>query len=83
VAYWDDIDEVEGPSDFQEKTMVTIFVNGTGDYKIVILPKGQKMNSMFFVQGVPPGGEHPYTLKLLIKTFDIKLFFTQRTLHWF
>jgi hypothetical protein len=31
---------------------------------------------------VPPGGEHPDTLKLLIKTFDVNLFFAQLTLHW-
>jgi hypothetical protein len=34
------------------------------------------------LQNVSRGGEHSDTLKLLIKTFDIRLFFTQRTLHW-
>jgi hypothetical protein len=33
------------------------------------------------MQDVTPGGEHPDTLKLSVKAFDIKLFVTQRTIH--
>jgi hypothetical protein len=39
VASWDDVDEIERRSHVQQKTMFTLFVNGTDDYKIVILPK--------------------------------------------
>jgi hypothetical protein len=45
VASWDDVDEIERPSHFHQKTMFTIFFNGTGEYKIAILPEGQKVNS--------------------------------------
>jgi hypothetical protein len=44
VASWDDVDEIERSSHFQEKTTFTIFSQGTGDNKIVILLKGQQMN---------------------------------------
>jgi hypothetical protein len=37
---------------------------------------------MQYGQGVLPAGQHPDTLKLLIKAFDIKLFFTQRIFQW-
>jgi hypothetical protein len=51
------------------------------------LSNGSKTGLLYLnfmqIQGVLSGGEHPDTLKLLITTFDIKLFFTQRTLHWF
>jgi histone-lysine N-methyltransferase SETMAR len=52
VAYWDDIDEIERPSHFHQKTMFTVFFNGTGEYKIAILPKGQKENSAYFIESV-------------------------------
>jgi hypothetical protein len=39
---WDDVDTIERQLDCQEKTMLTIVLNGTSDYKIVILPKGRK-----------------------------------------
>jgi hypothetical protein len=32
--------------------MFTIFYSGTGEYKIAILPEGQKMNSTDFIKGV-------------------------------
>jgi histone-lysine N-methyltransferase SETMAR len=52
VASWDDVDEIERPSHFNQKTMLTIFFNGTGEHKIAILPEGQKMNSSYFVECV-------------------------------
>jgi hypothetical protein len=45
VASRDDVDGIERLSYFHQKTMFTIFSNGTGEYKIAILPEGQKMNS--------------------------------------
>jgi hypothetical protein len=45
VASWDDVDGIERPSHFHQKTIFTLFFNGTGEYKIAILPEGQKVNS--------------------------------------
>jgi hypothetical protein len=47
---WDDVDEIEQPSYFQQKTMRIIFFNGTGEYKIAILSAGQKMNIRYFME---------------------------------
>jgi hypothetical protein len=30
--------------------MFTVFFNGTGDYKIAILPEGQKVNTAYFME---------------------------------
>jgi hypothetical protein len=51
MASWVDIEEIERLSHFRDKTMFVIFVNGTGDYKIFILPGGQRVNGTF-VRGV-------------------------------
>jgi hypothetical protein len=32
--------------------MFTVFFNGTGEYKIVILPDGQKVNNTCFIESV-------------------------------
>jgi hypothetical protein len=40
VSFWDDVDEIERPSDFQQKTMLTIFFNETGEYKMAMLTPG-------------------------------------------
>jgi hypothetical protein len=50
AASWDDIDEIERPSHFHQKTMFTVFFNGTGEYKITILPEGQKVNCAYFIE---------------------------------
>jgi hypothetical protein len=52
AASWDDVDEIERPSHFHQKTVFTIFFNGTGEYKIAILPKGEKMTSLSFIKSV-------------------------------
>jgi hypothetical protein len=52
VPSWDDGEEIERPSHFQQKTPLTVFFNGTHEYKIAILPAGQKMNSKYFMQCV-------------------------------
>jgi hypothetical protein len=52
VASWDDADDIERPSHFRQKTMLTIFFNGTGEYKMAILPLGQKMNRTSFMECV-------------------------------
>jgi hypothetical protein len=52
IASWDDVDEIERPSHFHQKTMLTVFFNGTGEYKIAILLEGQKMNSAYFIESV-------------------------------
>jgi hypothetical protein len=44
VPVWDDTPTVVRPSHRQEKRMVTIFLNGTGDWVINILPKGVHMD---------------------------------------
>jgi hypothetical protein len=49
VTSWDDVEETGRPSHLQQKTMVTIFFNGTGECKIAILPQGHKMNSTYFI----------------------------------
>jgi hypothetical protein len=56
VASWDDVDEFERPSHFHQKTMFTVFFNGTKECKIAIaiaiLPEGQKMNTAYFIESV-------------------------------
>jgi hypothetical protein len=52
AASWDDIDEIERSSHFHQKTMFTVFFNGTGECKIATLPGGQKMNSAYFIESV-------------------------------
>jgi histone-lysine N-methyltransferase SETMAR len=49
VASWNDVEEIGRPSHFQQKTMVTIFFNGTGECKTAILPQGHKMNGACFI----------------------------------
>jgi hypothetical protein len=49
IASWDDVEEIGRPSHFRQKTMVTIFFNGTGECKIAILPQGDKVNSTDFI----------------------------------
>jgi hypothetical protein len=49
---WDDVDEIERASHFQQKTRLTIFFNGTDEYKIAILPDGQKMDGRYFMECV-------------------------------
>jgi hypothetical protein len=46
---WDDVDGIERLCHFQQKTMLTIFFNGTREYKIAILLADQKMNSRYFI----------------------------------
>jgi hypothetical protein len=61
VAFWDDVDEIERPSHFHQKTMFPVFFNGTGEYKIAILPEGQKVNGAYFIKSVlPPFGKICY-----------------------
>jgi hypothetical protein len=52
VASWDDVDGIERPSHFYQKTMFMLFFNSTREYKIAILPKGQKMHSAYFIEWV-------------------------------
>jgi hypothetical protein len=52
VASWDDVDEIEWLPHFYQKTMFTVFFNGTGECKIAILPEGQKVNSAYFIESV-------------------------------
>jgi hypothetical protein len=52
VASLDDVDETERPSHFHQNIMFAVFFNGTGEYKIVIRPQGQKMNSAYFMEYV-------------------------------
>jgi hypothetical protein len=52
IASWDDVDEIERSSHFHQKNMFTVFFNGTAEYKIMILPKGQKVNSAYFIEPV-------------------------------
>jgi histone-lysine N-methyltransferase SETMAR len=52
VASSDDVDEIERPSHFHQKTMFTVFFNGTGKYKIAVFLEGQKVNSASFMEFV-------------------------------
>jgi hypothetical protein len=52
VSFWDDVDEIERSSHFQQKTMLTIFFDRTREYKIVILPAGQKVHRTYFMECV-------------------------------
>jgi hypothetical protein len=52
VASWDDVDEIERPSHFHQKTMFTVFLNGTGEHKIAILSEGHKVNSAYSIESV-------------------------------
>jgi hypothetical protein len=42
VSSWDDVDEIERPSYFHQKTMFTIFFNGTGEYKIAFFQRDKR-----------------------------------------
>jgi hypothetical protein len=53
VASWDDEDEIERPSHFQQKAMLTIFFNGTRDANSAILPASQQMIGTYFIEYVP------------------------------
>jgi hypothetical protein len=46
VASWDDINRIERHSHFQQKTILTIFFNGTSESKAATLVVGQKVNSL-------------------------------------
>jgi hypothetical protein len=46
------IDEIERPSHFHQETIFPLFFNGTGEYKIAILPEGQKVNGAYFIESV-------------------------------
>jgi hypothetical protein len=52
VPSWDDVDEIERHFHFQQKTMLTIFSNGTGEYKITTRPAGERMNSRYLMEYV-------------------------------
>jgi hypothetical protein len=49
VAFWDDVDEIERLSHFQQKAMLTIFFKGTGEYKAAMVPANQRMNRTYFM----------------------------------
>jgi hypothetical protein len=49
-AIWDEVDEIRRPSHFQQKTMITIFCNGTRECKVSILSAGQKMNTRYLME---------------------------------
>jgi hypothetical protein len=74
AASWDDVEEIERPSHFHEKTIFVIFFNGIGDYKTVILPQGQRMNSTFFIEYVIrplagfcyPEGMKPHEMRVVV-----------------
>jgi hypothetical protein len=52
VASWDDVDEIERRSHLHQTILFTIFFNGTGEYKIAVLPREQKMSSTCFIECV-------------------------------
>jgi hypothetical protein len=52
VTSWDDVDGIGRPSHFRQKTMFTVFLNGTGLCKITILPEGQKAYGAYFIESV-------------------------------
>jgi hypothetical protein len=52
VASWDDVDEIEPSSHFRQRIMFMIFFNSTGESKIALLPREQKMNNTYFIECV-------------------------------
>jgi hypothetical protein len=52
VPVWDDTPTVVKPSHRQEKRMVIIFLNGTGDWVINVLPKGVHMDGDYFADQI-------------------------------
>jgi hypothetical protein len=74
AASWGDVEEIERRSHFHEKTMFVIFFNGIADYKTVVLPQGQRMNSTFFIESVirplagfcSPEGRKPHQKKVVV-----------------
>jgi hypothetical protein len=50
VTSWDDVDEIEWLSHLHQKTMFTVFFNGTGESKIAILPEGQTVKGAYFIE---------------------------------
>jgi hypothetical protein len=52
AAFWNDVEEIERPRHFQDKTIFITFVTGTKDYTSVILLEGQRINGTFFIECV-------------------------------
>jgi hypothetical protein len=52
LPVWDDTPTIVRPSHRQEKRMVTIFLNGPGDWVINILPKGVHMDGDYFADPI-------------------------------
>jgi hypothetical protein len=74
VASWEEATEVERPSHYHRKTMLTAFFNGTGEFLIDILPEELKMNSAYFAtnvidvlaQSCYPDGRPPHARKVTL-----------------
>jgi hypothetical protein len=74
VASWEEVAEVERPSHYHRKTMMTVFFNGTGEFLIDILPDELKMNSAYFANNVIdvlalscyPNGRLPHARKVML-----------------
>jgi histone-lysine N-methyltransferase SETMAR len=46
------VEKIQRKTNYQKKTMFTVFFNGTGDYFINVLPQGQTMNGQYFAEEV-------------------------------
>jgi hypothetical protein len=52
LAPWEEPEEFQKPTHHQEKSMVTIFFTGAGQFYVSVLPQEQRMNSAYFTERV-------------------------------
>jgi hypothetical protein len=52
VAPWEEIEEVQRPTQFQKKRMFTVFFNGLGQYFTNFLPEGRIMDMTYYSDAV-------------------------------
>jgi hypothetical protein len=71
-ALWEEVDKLEWPRHYHRKTMITAFVNSTGEYFLKILPRSWSMDTRYFageiVGGLEdvcyPEGRNPHERKI-------------------
>jgi hypothetical protein len=52
AASWDDTPVVERPSYYHKKIMLSVFLSGTGQFLIDILPDGMNMDTDYFADNI-------------------------------
>jgi hypothetical protein len=56
-ASWEEVDELERPTDYHRRRIVTAFFNCTGQYLVNILPRSRCIDTKYFAQEILSGLE--------------------------